>query len=204
HSRSASPRCVLGPQRILRLHALLTQRVCGTCALRVSGVRGKVGSYRVPCDLHSLPCRECGRLHVSLALAISWRRGRCSTERKTRMPRKTAPAAASSRSWWTEEEPGIRIPYHVIRHAMGKSGPVRIQGLELTRAGDVLLIRAVHTRGHTLPQFIEVPLSAQILRRVAMELEAFAAQAEADMRALHRRRQPAEQQALPLGTQDPE
>jgi len=67
----------------------------------------------------------------------------------------------------------------------------------------VVLIRAVHTRGQTLPQFIEVPLTAQILRRVATELEAFATQAEADMRALPRRRQSAEQQALPRGTQDP-
>ena len=119
------------------------------------------------------------------------------------MPRKPAPAAASSRSWWTEEEPGIRIPYQVVRHALGKSGPVRIQGLELTRAGDVVLIRAVHTRGQTLPQFIEVPLTAQILRRVAAELEAFAVQAEAEMQALHRRKPPAAQPALPLGTQDP-
>ena len=108
------------------------------------------------------------------------------------MPRKTAPAAASSRSWRAEEEPGIRIPYQVVRHALGKAGPVRIQGLELTRAGDVVLIRAVHTRGHTLPQFIEVPLTAQILRRVAAELEAFAVQAEAEMQALHRRKPPAE------------
>jgi hypothetical protein len=115
------------------------------------------------------------------------------------MPRKPAPAAASSWSWWTEEEPGIRIPYQVIRHALGKSGPVRIQGLELTRAGDVVLLRAVHTRGQTLPQFIEVPLTAQILRRIATELEAFATQAEAEMQALPRRRQP----ALPRGTQDP-
>ena len=110
------------------------------------------------------------------------------------MPRKTTPAAASRRSWEIEEEPGIRIPYHVVRHALGKSGPVRIQGLELTRSGDVVLIRAVHTRGQTLPQFMEVPLTAQILRRVATVLEAFATQAEAEMRALHRRRQPAEQQ----------
>src|SRR5215470_8576216 len=119
------------------------------------------------------------------------------------MPRKSTPAASSRWSWWTEEEPGIRIPYQVIRHAPGQSGPVRIQGLELTRAGDVILIRAVHTRGHTLPQFIEVPLTAPILRRVATVLAAFATQAEAEMRTLPRRRRPAAQQALPRGTQDP-
>ena len=68
---------------------------------------------------------------------------------------------------------------------------------------DVPLLRAVHTCGHPLPQFIEVLLTAQVLRRVVTELETFATQAEAEMRALQRRRQPAEQQALPLGTQDP-
>src|SRR5215470_11062035 len=119
------------------------------------------------------------------------------------MPRKSTPAASSRWSWWTEEEPGIRFPYQVVRHALGKAGPVRIQGLELTRAGDVILIRAVHTRGHTLPQFIEVPLTPQLLRRVATVLAAFATQAEAEMRALSQRRQSAEQQALLLGTQNP-
>src|SRR5215470_3966614 len=87
------------------------------------------------------------------------------------MPRKSTPAASSRWSWWTEEEPGIRFPYQVVRHALGKSGPVRIQGLELTRAGDVVLVRAVHTRGHTLPQFIEVPLTAIFF--LAQGLEVF-------------------------------
>jgi hypothetical protein len=119
------------------------------------------------------------------------------------MPQKTAPAASSPWSWWTAEEPGIRIPYHVVRHALGKSGPVRIQGLELTRAGDVVLIRAVNTRDHLLPQFIEVPMTAQILRRVASVLEAFATQAEAETLALHRRRLKVKRNALPLGTPDP-
>ncbi len=104
------------------------------------------------------------------------------------MPQKTAPPAISPWSWQAEEETGVHIPYHVIRHALGKSGPVRIQGLELTRAGDVVLLRAVNTRGHALPQFIEVPLNAPVLRRIATELVAFAMQAEAAMRALHRRR----------------
>jgi hypothetical protein len=116
------------------------------------------------------------------------------------MPQKTAPAAFS---WWTEEEPGIRIPYHVVRHALGKSGPVRIQGLELTRAGDVVLIRVVNMRDRTLPQFIEVPMTAQLLRRVASVLEAFATQAEAEALALQRRRLGAERNAPPLGTLDP-
>ena len=119
------------------------------------------------------------------------------------MPQKTVSPVVSPWSWQAEEAPEIRILYHVIRPASGRSGPVRIQGLELTRAGDVVLLRAVNTRGQTLPQFIEVPMTPQILRRVATELEAFVTQAEAEMRALPRRRQPAEQRALPLGTQDP-
>src|ERR1043166_7019876 len=103
------------------------------------------------------------------------------------MPQRTASPIVSPWSWQTEEEPGIRIPYHVIRHASGKSGPVRIQKLELTRAGDAVLARAVNTRGQTVPQFLEVPLTAEVLRRMATALEAFAAQAEAETRALHRR-----------------
>jgi hypothetical protein len=115
------------------------------------------------------------------------------------MPQKTAPVASSLWSWETEEEPGIRIPYHVIRHALGKSGPVKIHGLELTRAGDVVLFRAVNTRERTLPQFIEVPLTAPLLRRVARVLEDFARQAEAETLTLHRRRLQAEQHALSPG-----
>src|ERR1043166_4226520 len=115
------------------------------------------------------------------------------------MPQKTAPPVVSP-SWQAEEETGIRIPYHVIRHALGKSGPVRIQGLELTRAGDVVLVRAVNTRGQALPQFIEVPLTAEVLRRMARELEAFAAQAEADTQALHRRRRQAARNMHPPGS----
>ncbi len=119
------------------------------------------------------------------------------------MPQRTASPVVSPWSWQTEEEPGIRIPYHVIRHASGKSGPVRIQELELTRAGDVVLVRAVNTRGQTLPQFIEVPLTAEVLRRMATALEAFAAQAEADTQALHQRRQQAAQNVHPPEGQDP-
>src|SRR5215471_14426099 len=100
------------------------------------------------------------------------------------MPQKTASLVVSPWAWQGEEAPGIRIPYHVIRHASGKSGPVRIQGLELNRAGDVVLVRAVNTRGQTLPQFIEMPLTPEVLRRIARELEAFAAQAEAETQAL--------------------
>ena len=119
------------------------------------------------------------------------------------MPQKTVPPVVSPWPWQAEDEPGIRIPYHVIRHASGRSGPVRIQGLELTRAGDVVLLRAVNTRGHTLPQFIEVPLTAEVLRRIATEMEAFAMQAEADTRALHRRRRQAARNVVPPGSHDP-
>jgi hypothetical protein len=119
------------------------------------------------------------------------------------MPQKTASVASSPWSWGTEEEPGIRIPYQVVRHALGKSGPVRIQGLELTRAGDVVLIRAVNTRDRTLPQFIEVPLTAPILRRLARVLEDFAKQAEAETLALHQRRLKTEPHGFAPGTQDP-
>ena len=119
------------------------------------------------------------------------------------MPQRTASPVVSPWSWQTEAEPGIRIPYHVIRHASGKSGPVRIQELELTRAGDVVLVCAVNTRGQTLPQFIEVPLTAEVLRRMATELEVFATQAEAEVRTLHRRRRQGAQDMLPHGSQDP-
>ena len=119
------------------------------------------------------------------------------------MPQRTASPIVSPWSWQTEEEPGIRIPYHVLRHASGKSGPVRIQELELTRAGDVVLVRAVNTRGQTLPQCIEVPLTAGVLRRIAMALEAFAAQAEADTQALHQRRRQAAQNVHPPEGHDP-
>ena len=119
------------------------------------------------------------------------------------MPQRTPSPVVSPWSWQTEEEPGIRIPYHVLRHASGKSGPIRIQGLELTRAGDVVLVRAVNTRGQPLSQFIEVPLTAEVLRRIATELEAFAMQAEADTRALHRRRRQAARNVVPPGSHDP-
>ncbi len=119
------------------------------------------------------------------------------------MQQRTASPVVSPWSWQTEEEPGIRIPYRVIRHASGKSGAVRIQELELTRAGDVVLLRAVNTRGQTLPQFIEVPLTAEVLRRIATELEAFATQAEAETRALHRCRRPGVQTVRSQNGQDP-
>lgn len=119
------------------------------------------------------------------------------------MPQHTAPAVISPWSWQAEEAAGIHIPYQVIRHAMSKSGPVRIQGLELTRVGDVVRMRGVNTRGHALPQFIEVPLTAPILRCIATELEAFARQAEAETRALRRRRRPRGQNVRPPGSQDP-
>ncbi len=88
---------------------------------------------------------------------------------------------------------------------MGKSGPVRIQGVELTRVGNLVRLRAVHTRGHALPQFIEVPLTAQILRRMGTELEAFATRAEAETRALHRHRhrRPEVQTVRSQDSQDP-
>src|ERR1051325_3944493 len=123
--------------------------------------------------------------------------------RRILMPQKIASPVVSPWSWQAEEEPGIRIPYHVIRHASGRSGPVRIQGLELTRAGDVVLLRAVNTRGQTLPQFIEVPLTAEVLRHMATELEAFATQAEADTKALHRRRRQAARNVRLPGSRDP-
>jgi hypothetical protein len=66
-----------------------------------------------------------------------------------------------------------------------------------------VLIRAVNTRDRTLPQFIEVPLTAQLLRRVATVLEDFATQAEAETLALHRRRPRSEGHVLPLETHDP-
>ena len=118
------------------------------------------------------------------------------------MPQNTAPAFISPWSWHAEAEPGIRIPYQVIRHAVSKSGPVRIQGWELTRVGDVVCMRGVNTRGHALPQFLEVPLTAEVLRRIAMELEAFAAQAEAETWALRQRRRLGTQNARAAGSPD--
>ena len=50
-----------------------------------------------------------------------------------------------------------QIPYPVMRRALGKSGPVRIAGLELGRASDAVIMRPVNPRHRPLPQFIEVP-----------------------------------------------
>jgi hypothetical protein len=88
---------------------------------------------------------------------------------------------------WEHEEPGIRIPYQVVRHALSKSGPVRIHGLDLARAGDVVILRAVNLRDQPLAQFLEVPLHPTVLRRVAAVLEDLAVQAERESAALRRR-----------------
>src|SRR5262245_2581977 len=107
------------------------------------------------------------------------------------MPQKREPSQRVRSSSWEQEEPGIRIPYQVVRHALSKSGPVRIHGLDLTRAGDVVILRAVNVRDQPLAQFIEVPLHPAVLRRVAAVLEGFAAQAERESAALRRRLAPA-------------
>jgi len=103
------------------------------------------------------------------------------------MPQKHEPNQRARSSFWEQEEPGIRIPYQVVRHALSKSGPVRIHGLDLARAGDVVILRAVNLRDQPLAQFIEMPLHPTILRRVAAVLEDFAAQAERESAALRRR-----------------
>ena len=109
------------------------------------------------------------------------------------MPQKREPSQRARSSFWEQEEPGMRIPYQVVRHALSKSGPVRIHGLDLARAGDVVILRAVNVRDQLLAQFIEVPLHPTVLRRVATVLEDFAAQAERESAALRRRLAPARQ-----------
>lgn len=112
------------------------------------------------------------------------------------MPQKSEPRQTVRYSFWEQEEPGIRVPYHAVRHALGNSGPVRIRGLELTRAGDVVILRAVNVRDQLLRQFIELPLTSAVLRQVAAVLEEFAAQAEAETAALRQRLAQAEQRRV--------
>src|SRR5262245_21353668 len=111
-------------------------------------------------------------------------------------------------TFWEQEEPGIRVLYQVVRHALGATGPVRIHGLELSRARDVIILRVVNLRDRPLRQFVEVPFVPEVLRRVAAALEGFAAQAEAETHALRQRLGTAEQdrsrsdgEASPLASQ---
>jgi len=76
-----------------------------------------------------------------------------------------------------------------VRHALGKSGPVRIQGLALTRVGDTVQVRPVNPRGQPLRQFIEVPWRPAVLRQLASVLAEWASQAEQEEARLRRRMQ---------------
>ena len=105
------------------------------------------------------------------------------------MPRKGIPPLIPSAAPWDEEGPEHQIPYPVVRHALGKSGPVRIQGLTLTRAGDTVMVRPINLRHQPLPQFIEVPWQPAVLRQLAGVLAEWAAQAEEEEVRLHRRMQ---------------
>jgi hypothetical protein len=105
-------------------------------------------------------------------------------KRSITMSQKRAAGQTVRYSFWEHEEPGIRVPYQAVRHAQSTSGPVRIHGLELTRAEDVVILRAVNLRDQVLRQFIEVPLHPEVLRQVAAVLQNFAAQAERETAAL--------------------
>jgi hypothetical protein len=105
------------------------------------------------------------------------------------MRRKGIPPLRPSAAPWDEEEPGHQIPYPVVRHALGKSGPVRIHGLTLSRVGDTVRVRPVNLRRQPLQQFIEVPWRPAVLRQLAGVLTEWAAQAEEEEARLRRRMQ---------------
>ena len=105
------------------------------------------------------------------------------------MRRKGAPPLIPSASPWDEKGPEHQIPYPVVRHALGKSGPVRIQGLALTRVGDTVMVRPVNLRQQPLQQFIEVPWRPAVLGQLARVLTAWAEQAEEEEGRLRRRMQ---------------
>ena len=105
------------------------------------------------------------------------------------MRRKGAPPLRLSAAPWNEEGPGHQIPYPVVRHALGKSGPVRIHGLTLTRVGDTVVVRPVNPRGHRLQQFIEVPRQPAVLGQLARVLAEWAQEAEEEEVRLRRRMQ---------------
>ena len=105
------------------------------------------------------------------------------------MPRKEAPPPPTSTSPWGEDGPMLQIPYPVMRRALGKSGPVRIAGLELSRASDAVIMRPVNPRHRPLPQFIEVPWRPAVLRELARVLADWADQAEQEDAGLRRRLQ---------------
>jgi len=92
-------------------------------------------------------------------------------------------------SLWDEEGSVQQIAYSVVRHATGKSGPVRIQGLALTRTGDTVSVRPVNLRGQLLQQCLEVPWRAAVLRQLARVLTEWADQAEEEEARLQRRLQ---------------
>jgi hypothetical protein len=104
-------------------------------------------------------------------------------------PPKDTPPLPPSASPWGEEEPVQQIPYPVMRRALGKSGPVRIAGLELSRASDAVVLRPVNPRHHPLPQFIEVPWRPAVLRQLARVLADWADQADQEDARLRRRLQ---------------
>jgi len=105
------------------------------------------------------------------------------------MPRKGAFPHIPSATSWDEEGPGHEIPYLVVRQALGKSGPVRIRGLALTRVGDTVVVRPVNPRGHRLQQFIEVPRQPAVLGQLARVLAEWAQEAEEEEVRLRRRMQ---------------
>src|SRR2546427_12881304 len=99
----------------------------------------------------TVPLSTAGSPHACGERAVGWRK------RRTRMRRKGAPPLITSPFPWDEEGPERQIPYPVVRQALGKSGPVRIQGLALTRAGDTVQVRSVNPHGQPLQPFIERP-----------------------------------------------
>jgi hypothetical protein len=76
-----------------------------------------------------------------------------------------------------------------VRHALGKSGPVRIHGLTLTRVGDTVRVQPVNLRQQPLQQFIEVPWQPAVLGQLARVLAQWAQEAEDEEARLRRRMQ---------------
>jgi hypothetical protein len=74
----------------------------------------------------------------------------------------------------------VRIPYHSIRHALGKYGATKVSALDVGREGDTVVLRPVSSRHLPLQHYIELPFAAEVLQQVVIVLTEFATQAEAE------------------------
>jgi hypothetical protein len=81
----------------------------------------------------------------------------------------------------------VRIPYHSIRHALGKYGAAKVSALDLRREGDTVVLRPVSSRHLPLQHYIELPFAAEVLQQVARVLTELAIQAEAEEAVFRRK-----------------